>query len=917
MSNYALAFGNGAGSNASAITPYTGQLAIENATAIGFTARIKGSFINENRILNNSGVLELAAGKIAFCIVSTGGNVALRMEPSGLTAQQSGNLATSSIDPAKWYLVRMWWDTAAATKQKMELIREVDGVVLLSATGADTNALPVFAGFGNLAFNYRGGTAGTLLEVDWLAVWDSAAHIPTGTPAEPLTTDTGVVSLNHFDENTGTTTTDAKNGWVATITGTFSWDLLTIAPVASVTLTYPVSTLNRGATATPTVVLRDASNNVLNNSNYTLAFSTSDATKISINATTGVITAVRGVASGVVTLTCTVDSISGTTTAVGVHTPAFNGLVRYRPSRVYSLSPVELPFLAPDTDYVVKNAGDVTHSPADGAALQTVLTSIAGTSGTVVIKLTAGTRYTGNFIFPARSGPTYIYSSKMIDGTLPASVTPSVYHIGGTQTQGGRIGHQHSYATLGASSPLAQIATNNYLPAISFAAGAGSGGVIRFEGVDVIQDEAITTIIESGLVNTGGPNDTYFTAFADVPRQIHFGHFLIHGKDAQAIRRGVLQNGYYVGFRDGSIYGIHKSGTESAAIGGWNSPGVASHINLLVSGGAQDILYGGAGPSIPNIIPRNFTTKWCHMWKDPAKFTFNSGGVAPNYGWKNHYEHKNGTHILVEDCVLHHLTGDGQNGSNILFQTLNDSNLTPALQRITDITMRRLHIEGGGPMFALIGRAGYSLGGEPIVMPEVPTARILIEHVYGKNVCGTLTESYNASGSAPAGWLFQLTAGLTDLTVRHVTAEGRDAAILLSQALGVSGEKLTRTNFKDNLIGRGHNGSIFDADGNGQGNIAIAHDIASPNFQNNVFFGNQVEGGDSAANYPSGNFYPADPTGVGFSSYTYQNPGALSAGSAYHNAATDGTDIGADTATIATMAAAVKTPDANLPTGTL
>lgn len=917
MSNYALIFGNGAGSNASAITPYTGQLPIENATAIGFTARVKGSFINENRILNSSGVLELGAGKISFCLISTGGNVALRIEPSGLTAQQSGNLATTSIDNTAWYLLRMWWDAAGTTKQKMELIRESDGVVLLTATGSDANALPVFAGFGNAAFNYRGGAAGTLLEIDWIALWDSAANVPTGTPTEPLTTATGLIDLWSFNEGTGTTATSSKNSYVATVTGTMSWHLLDIPPVASVTLTYPTSNLNRGATASPTVVLKDASNNVLDNTNYTLSFTTSDSSKISINATTGVITGVLGVASGVVTLTCTAQSVSGTTTAVGVHIPAFSGILRYRPSRIYSESPVELPFLAPDTDYVSKSTGDVTHSPADGAALQTVLTSIAGTSGTVVISLAAGTRYTGNFIFPARSGPTYIYSSKVLDGTLMASVTPSVYHIGGTQTQGGRITHQHSYAVLGASSPLAQIATNNYLPAISFANGAGVGGVIRFEGVDIIQDEAHTDIIESGLVNTGGTNDTYVTSFADAPRQIHFGHYLIHGKDAQAIRRGVLQNGYYVGFRDGSIYGIHKSGTESAGIGGWNSPGVTSVINCLVSGGAQDILYGGAGPAIANIIPRNFTNKWCHLWKDPAKFTFNSGGTAPNYGWKNHYEHKNGAHLLIEDCVLQHLTGDGQNGSNILFQTLNDSNLNPALQRITDITIRRLHIEGGGPLFALVGRAGYSLGGEPIIMPEVPTARILIEHVYGKNVAGTITESYNASGSAPAGWLIQLTTGLTDFIVRHVTAEGRDTAIEFSSAIGVDGEKLTRMTLKDCLLGRGHYGSLSDADGNGQGNAALAHDVDTYTIQNNVFFGNQAEGGDNPANYPASNFYPTDPTGVGFASYVAQDPGALSAGSAYHNAATDGTDIGADTATIASMVSAVKTPDADLPTGVL
>lgn len=592
------------------------------------------------------------------------------------------------------------------------------------------------------------------------------------------------------------------------------------------------------------------------------------------------------------------------------------GTARYRKARDYAYagSVVELPWLCPDVNYVPKSLADVTHSPADGTALQSVLAAIAGTSGDVVIKLTAGTRYTGNFIFPVRSGRTYVYSSKVLDGTLMASYPPSQYAIGGTQTRGSRISHPLSYAVAGGGSPLAQMATSAYIPAVSFAVGAKGG--YRFEGVEIMQTEAVTTVIESGLVNTGGPDDTYVTSFANVPENINFGHFLIHGRDSQQIRRGVLQNGFGVGFRDGSVYGIHRSGTESAGIAGWNTPGKAAHINCLISGGAQDVLYGGAGPVVPGLIGRNFTSRWNHFWKDPAKFTWVTGGTAPNYGWKNHYEHKNHTHILLEDCAFEHLTSDGQNGSNILFQCLNDNNIDPAMQRITDITMRNLYVYGGGPLLALIGLIGYSLGGEPIIIPELPTARVLMEQVYAEQIAGVLEESRNASGGFPAGHIIQLSNVVTDTMIRHITAEGRDAGVIFTGQY-TGGLKVVRPTIKDSLIGRGHYGSLFDTEGNGQGSAALAFDTDTPTIQNNVFYGNQVEGGDNAANYPTGNFYPAAAASVGFSSYAQYNPGALSTGSAYHNAATDGTDIGCNKSAIDSMKAAVRTPTADLPTGVL
>lgn len=246
--NYSIQFGNGAGSNGSAITPYTGQSSVENATALGITMRIKGSFINESRAIANGGLIECAAGKITFILKVdlTGGTIVqLLITPDGGSSfVTSATLATSAIDNTKWYTVKMWWDSANATKQGLVLYDDTN-TAIINSTGATNTALNVFAGFGNVALNYNAGVAGSLLEVDWAAVWDSAANIPAGAPTEPAASATGLLALWSFNEGTGASATDTKNGWVATVSGTYSWQLLSAAAGGTIAMFRSFKTLGR------------------------------------------------------------------------------------------------------------------------------------------------------------------------------------------------------------------------------------------------------------------------------------------------------------------------------------------------------------------------------------------------------------------------------------------------------------------------------------------------------------------------------------------------------------------------------------------------------------------------------------------------------------------------------------------------
>jgi hypothetical protein len=559
--------------------------------------------------------------------------------------------------------------------------------------------------------------------------------------------------------------------------------------------------------------------------------------------------------------------------------------------------PAELPRAMPDTRLSPPAIFTHLHYPTTAAEFQTALDAVV--DGDCIV-LPLGSPFAGNFVLRKRATQAaYVYIMPLAKVNGVFSLTPSRYLRGTEETQGQRATYGHSRTVLGNASPLGQLQTDTLLPVIRCEAGAG---YYWFEGVEFSRATGNAASVELALVDTQNIFDavngsTACTVLADVPHHIVIGHSLIHGEPTAYTRRG-LYLGTYVGIRDSSIYYIRASGAESCAIGSWNSPGVVAAVNCFLEAGAQSFITGGAGPSISSMPVNDITIKWCHSTKDPT------GSLTQ----KNHFESKNGGRWLIEDCVLEHNRPVAQDGTNLLFQTLNDNNISPAQQSINDVAIRNIVLDGGGPIGSINGRVGYSLYGEPIVFPALPTRRVHVTNLYARNICGTASE---AAGSD--GWLFQLVGGATDLLLDHITAEAVTVGLIMNRAVidGVDTRGVTNLEVRDCLFGKGIYGSLWE-DGGREGNAALTDAVAgTANVHNNVFYGVSTAP-DPASAYPTGNFY-VDRTAVGFQSWVQQNPGALATTSAYHNAASDSGDIGANYASLATMESAVR--ETTLPWG--
>lgn len=494
---------------------------------------------------------------------------------------------------------------------------------------------------------------------------------------------------------------------------------------------------------------------------------------------------------------------------------------------------------------------------ASASNFQSALNS--ATCGDTIV-LQAGYTYSGNFTVPAtsctnNSGWIVIESSAL--ASLPAS--------------GNRVGPSNA-------SNMAVISTPNGSTAIQFANNANHWRLIGLE-------------ITTSLSNSGS-TVYYLVAMAEgatstsvLPSYIIFDRCYVYGSTVTPIQHGIAIDGTSIAVVDSYCDEIVDSGQDAQCLFAYNSTGPYLIQNNFLQASGENIMFGGADPNIPNVIPSDITIVGNLFQKNLAW-----QGVVSDV--KNHFEIKNAQRVLLDGNVFQYTWCCAQSESIILRSVNQSGNCTWC--SALDITLTHNLIQHAPSAIVVAAIEAPS-------NPSVPTGRILIRN----NVMSDISCRNWGTGASYEGMLveFGLMPApyiLHDITVDHNTGfvDSNSACTSVGGGfiffqVGGSGEVLTNLQLTNNLTDYGAVG--MSGEDFNPGTSTLTGWVPG----GYVYGQNALLNATGTANsnpYPSGTFWNTL-SGVGFTSYSGTDPNLsgnfqLTSSSSYHNAGTDGKDVG-------------------------
>ncbi len=486
---------------------------------------------------------------------------------------------------------------------------------------------------------------------------------------------------------------------------------------------------------------------------------------------------------------------------------------------------------------------DTTYTPPSGTSIAAhTSTELQNALNTALpgdeIVLDAGMTYTGNFTLPNNVGTAWIIVRSSALASLPAP--------------GKRVApHQANF--------MPKIVSPDTTPALTATNGAHH---FRFIGIEFTYDPSVS--INYAVIALGTANETITS---DLPHHIILDRVYVHGHPNKELRRAVALNSGWAAIIDSWLSEAHQDGFDTHAIGSWNGMGPFKIVNNQLEGAGENILIGGDIPSITNLIASDIEIRCNDLYK-PVAWKHS----PPNWSIKNSFEIKSARRVLIDQNIFENNWLDSQVGYAILFTVRTENGNAPWI-RIQDITFTNNIIKHSG--------SGVNVSGSDNLDPAMPT------HLTQRlKINNNLWYDLNSVPWGGGGILSQIIATVDDVTFEHNTALHSGNIMVMDEI----DKKSLRVRVRDNIFPHNQYG-VFGSNV-GAGTVALDAYFEDWQFDHNVIAA-IAPSGYAPSDYPTGNFFPASLNDVGFTDLANHNY-ALLASSLYHNAASDGTDIGVD-----------------------
>jgi hypothetical protein len=295
----------------------------------------------------------------------------------------------------------------------------------------------------------------------------------------------------------------------------------------------------------------------------------------------------------------------------------------------------------------------------------------------------------------------------------------------------------------------------------------------------------------------------------------------VHGDPALGRRRGISLNSASTTITNSYISDIKAVARDAQAICGWNGPGPFVITNNYLEASSENILFGGADPSIANLVPADITITGNTLAK-PERWR------QERWEIKNLLELKNARRVVIRENTLEYNWLQAQTGFAVLFTVRNQDGGCPWCE-ISDVLFENNLVRHSG--------GGVSFLGVDNNHPSKQVRGIVI-----RNNVFTDIDNQRWGGS---GYAFLITGGPRDITIDHNTIVQEHGAGFIQ----VDGPQIPGFVFTNNIVS--HN--VYGIAGTSR---APGKDALNAFFPNAQFSGNVIADGDPSR-LPSGNEFPS------------------------------------------------------------
>jgi purple acid phosphatase-like protein/parallel beta helix pectate lyase-like protein len=507
---------------------------------------------------------------------------------------------------------------------------------------------------------------------------------------------------------------------------------------------------------------------------------------------------------------------------------------------VVSPGGAELPRVFLNTGYIPPTGRTINVAANAGAAA--VQAAIDQAQPGDVVMLAAGATFTGNFRLPNKSGSGWvIIRTSAADADLPppgTRVTPAN------------------------SALMPKLITPNFEPVIDTNAAAHH---YRFIGVEFGVAGAAGTDPVYSIVSFDGNQ----SSLSQTPNNLIIDRCYIHGNATRNVRRGVLLNSASTAIIDSYISDIHETEADSQAACGWNGPGPFKIVNNYLEGAGENVMFGGATPSITGLVPSDIEFRLNHVAKPLTWKRGDPSYAGRDWSIKNLFELKNAQRLLIDQNIFERNWLDSQTGYAILFTPSSEDGQSP-WSTVADVTFTNNIVRHSGSGFVISGADGSSN----------PSQRILIRNNLLDDINGDI---WRAPEGAADGRAILIVNGAVSVVIDHNTIF-QNGPIIASDGSPANRNFV----FTNNITP--HNDYGVWGSGQGVGVTALNFYFPGAIFQKNV-----IVGIPQGVSYPANNFLlvSASLDQVGFVNRAGGDY-RLGPNSPYRNAGTDGRDIGCD-----------------------